>query len=100
MSRTPATRAWASPHWMTHSLCARPGYRELDWFPENSSAIPDKKLRNQYRQQQLSERRKLKEICSACPVTAECHDYAEQMRATVGYWAGQNYSRRHAVEEV
>lgn len=100
LMRTPMVMAWVSPHWMSRALCAKPGYKDLNWFPEVTEPPKDRKEWKLHRQHQLSERRKLKEICHACPVMAECRAYAEHVRATTGFWAGQNYNRKLMAQEA
>lgn len=35
----------------------------------------------------------LMEICSACPVLAECNAYAKALRPRAGFWAGRRRGR-------
>lgn len=76
--------------WMEQARCAEPEYRDLGWVTEKRS--------NQSRAEISGRVKKLTEICNACPVMAECYEYAEKLHPTLGFWGGKNYNYRFAVE--
>ena len=39
-----------------------------------------------------------KSVCAACPVRAECLDYALRVREPFGIWGGLNETERRALE--
>ena len=43
--------------------------------------------------------RRAKEICSGCPVTGECLDYALTIREPHGIWGGLNEGERRLLLE-
>ena len=57
--------------WMGEALCGR--HRSADWTTEKPSA---------------EVRRRLAEICAACPVIGECAAYALASEAEIGTYAG------------
>ena len=59
--------------WQKESLCARPEFQNLDFFPERTH------LKNLIRQGSL---------CARCPVRDDCVDYARGTGVSFGIWGG------------
>jgi len=68
--------------WQHQALCSRPGLRDLSWFPDDDKNYKDKKRR-------AAERAAVVKICNACPVNAECREFANRIQASAGVWAGK-----------
>lgn len=69
-------------NWMEKARCALPQYRDYEWFPpRNKMSI----------NQRLAHRRQLQKVCNACPVQAECRNFAKTSGVTAGIWAGKYY---------
>lgn len=66
------------PEWMSAGLCAQVD-GEL-WYPEKGDST-----------------RPAKKICAACPVRAECLDYALTRREAFGVWGGLSPAERHRL---
>lgn len=49
--------------------------------------------------ERLERERRAKEICSDCPVVAECLDYALSIQEPHGVWGGLNEAERWAILE-
>lgn len=65
------------PAWMDDALCAQADPEA--WFPEQGESARLAKL-----------------ICSACPVRAECLEYALDRRQQHGVWGGMSEAERRA----
>ena len=68
-----------TPAWMDRALCAGSTHPE-DWFPEHT---PE----NRHNQ-------RARDICTACPVKAECLEYARQINAGYGIWGGLRIGKK------
>ena len=60
--------------------------------PESSLFFPPS--RAETRSERDAREDRAKAICSMCPVTAECLDYALQIREPLGIWGGLNEVER------
>jgi len=70
--------------WMRRGLCVGSPDPDL-WFPE---------VGHRDTAQQA------KAICAVCPVTAECHAYAEVLGIEHGIWGGEGWAERRRERQV
>lgn len=68
--------------WMIKALCATAEYRDYIWFPKKDEFTPAQRRRHN---------RTMQQICSQCPVQAECNKFAKKAGVTAGIWAGKYY---------
>ncbi len=76
--------------WQTRASCRGP-HAEV-FYPPTTFERKDDRRRREAR---------AKEICSTCPVSRECLDYALSIREPHGIWGGLNeLERRQLLEKV
>lgn len=63
--------------WTEEALCRQTGIDDTTWFPDKWSRSAD-----------------AKRICAACPVSAECLEYAMRTKERYGVWGGLNSKER------
>lgn len=81
--------------WRSEARCALPEYRLLPWFPPTGVASSREARRNR-----AAVMLRLRAVCRACPVQAECRQFAEDAHVSSGVWAGKNYGRAYGAKDA
>ena len=74
-------------HWTGKAACR--GQQDLFFAPEGFESERAKAVREA----------QARSLCAACPVQAQCGDYAQQHRAAYGVWAGMSEEDRENERE-
>jgi WhiB family transcriptional regulator, redox-sensing transcriptional regulator len=69
-------------HWQSKAVCD--GARACLFFGPDGETEPERRIRE----------RQAKAVCAACPVRAECLDYALEHQMRAGIWGGLNEHER------
>ncbi|MDH4364560.1 MAG: WhiB family transcriptional regulator [Acidimicrobiia bacterium] len=72
--------------WQQRAACRGPNH-DIFFPPSQMERRSEKRLRE----------RRAKEICSSCPVLADCRTYALQIREQHGIWGGLTEGERRLV---
>ncbi|HSY14430.1 MAG TPA: WhiB family transcriptional regulator [Jatrophihabitantaceae bacterium] len=63
--------------WQLEAACAEPATAGLPWTLDHHLLLD-------------AERDALRTVCQSCPVQLQCAAFADELGATVGFWAGRD----------